>query len=162
MKTWQYHRGDWSEIEDPLAIVWTDSPEQALADLGYRDWFRFGNTDEIGGPSVRIYRTTKETVVARRWEYLAFFAPQGDEWEDYVFLSDLPSALGFVKEFAPIIQAQARRDIEHLIAQAVKKSFRLWHGHDAEVDDCLECDPDEVHAREERWQQRRATKATAA
>ena len=149
MKAWKYRRGEWTEIEDPVVGGENEDWKVTLKRAGYRGFPQM----EFGDPDIQ------GLVVYRKVDYTAPYlinVTDGDVVET-VYIDDFPSLLQFLRDFAPFCSLANTDDNLKELVQVLRKSFRGWHGHDAD-DVCRECDPLEYERRQEFRRQRMESK----
>jgi hypothetical protein len=151
-KVWEYTRGNWEEIDNPLDELQETDFTAEMRRAGYGKEGIHGSAQEYE-PSLELYRETQSTAITHRYPFLVWVSLSGDRF-DPVFLPDLPSILMFLRDFAPLVHQQSKEFRAQLLETAVRKAFHAWHEHDVE-EICALCDPDGMEARRRAREERR-------
>lgn len=123
---WQYHRGAWESLHDPLPETGEEDWEKVLAGWGYmKDGEVWGDPD---GTGLQIYTRSLNTDATPRWEFLVDVVP-GECASYAVLVTDLPSLLGFLREYGQTFQVSLMAAATQEIRKLAETAFRVWHGH---------------------------------
>jgi len=142
MIVWKYHRGEWTETEDPLVWNKDDEWKTVLSRAGYYDF-----------PAVTY---GQEPCVAELYmkkgdepPYLITFS-LSDSIE-HVYIDDLPSLMQWVRDYTPLLLLQQIADEQEELLTLFGRAFRAWHGH-SYTNVCPVCDPNQFKKQQETHQ----------
>lgn len=147
---WKYYRGEWTEIEDPLAWKESEEWETVLSRAGYYDFpsLAFGNAY----PGAQLYVKKGDAI-----PYLITF--NLSDSVEHVYIDDIPSLMQWLRDYAPLFSLPQIADRQEELLKLFGRAFRAWHGHDY-IDVCLRCDPIEYRKLQEFHQRRMEKKIT--
>lgn len=143
-KDWQYHRGEWTEIDDPLPMSTDPSLEAQMKSAGFEKWHILGGEEFY--PSLEVWWHTKNTETPPLHNYYVWYSLSGNAAE-VIWITDFPSLMQFIREHAPVIQAQTQLEFEKQRQSMLEKTFHVWHEHSFD-EICRYCDPPEYEYRQ--------------
>ena len=147
-KAWKYHRGDWTEIDDPLVWEKDDEWETVFSRAGY---YSFPSATYGEGTCAELY--VKKDYSS---PYLITFS-LSDSIE-HVYIDDIPSLMQWLRDYSPIWSLQQIASQQEDLLTLFGRAFRAWHGHGYE-NVCSDCDPAEVDRIQEFRQRAKKKKA---
>jgi len=132
-KSWKYHNGTWSEIEESLEWHEDEDLNIALKRAGFQANPMATYGDAAGSPAIDVYGKKDEAP-----PYLIFFSFGDNIWE--VLVDDLPSLMQWLRDYAPFFLLEKVAYLIEELQTIGEKGFRAWHGHDYQ-NVCPTCDP---------------------
>jgi|SRR5262249_49214105 len=98
-KIWNFHRGEWTTIRDPMRHDWEEKLEDALERFGYNphlDWI--GSED---GFSYVIVEREEQTEQNAPWQYVVWVYRKS-AWRQTIWVTDFPSLLTLARDLAAL------------------------------------------------------------
>jgi hypothetical protein len=135
---WQYHRGEWTTIEEEL---FQEDVYDSLEKMGYGSRTTLG-VDQAYGLSAEVWEAK---AVNAKWQFFMFVQVTTDNMAP-VFVTDFPSMMMLLKELQPIVSHGLLQDFQSVLSMIIDKAFHAWHGHGWE-EACMDCDPVEIKGR---------------
>ena len=155
--TWQFDRGQWTEIDCPfVADKDLDAKEAEWDDTLKKAGYWIGDYASSYDPVI-IHEAHHETLVTKRWRFLIEACFDGTTpW--LIFVTDLPSLLALTSQLTAIRLPAQLDHLTEIVEQFTSKTFEAWHGHSV-TSICPACSPAEWKLVEERREARRNRKA---
>ena len=132
MKKFTFNRGTW--IDGNNFPEWNENEEhhEYLERIGYNfNKANFGSENE--GNGIEIYGSSEED------SFYINVCPLDSCFE--VFISDFPSLMMFLKEYAGVFTLSSINTTQLEIQSMLEKLFQVQHGHSA-YSICQKCDPE--------------------